>query len=150
MSDQKRNHTTKAKDISPPSVRARLQHSAENTSDYLEVIAKLITETGEARVVDVARLLGVSKATVTKKIAQLQREGLVRSEPYRSIFLEPQGAKIAEEARRIHEIVLEFLIAAGVSPDDAEIDAEGIEHHVSSQTISALKRLTERIRAGKL
>lgn len=134
----------------PHPVRARLKHSEENTSDYLEAISKLISDTGEARVVDLAKNLGVSKATVTKKIAQLQREGYVRSEPYRSIFLEPAGAKIATESERVHKVVLEFLIAAGVPAGIAEADAEGIEHHVSSKTIVALKNLTEKIRSASL
>lgn len=133
----------------PLSVRARLRHSEENTSDYLEAIADLITETGEARVVDLSRILGISKATVTKKVAQLQREGLVRSEPYRSIFLEPVGAKIAAESKRVHIIVREFLLAAGVPAEIAEADAEGIEHHVSNQTILALKALTQKIKANE-
>lgn len=130
-----------------PATRARLQHSLENTSDYLEAIAKLIAETGAARVVDLAKMLGVSKATVTKKVAQLQKEGYVRSEPYRSIYLEPSGLEIAREAQRIHEIVLNFLLAAGVPSGVAEADSEGIEHHVSKETIAALKKLTKRIQS---
>lgn len=130
-------------------MRARLKHSEENTSDYLEVISELIHQTGEARPVDVARRLGVSKATVTKKLAQLQREGLVRKEPYRSIFLEPPGARQANTSKRIHLIVLNFLLAAGVPPSVAEADAEGIEHHVSSETIKALEKLTEQIGVAK-
>ena len=128
-----------------PATRARLQHSLENTSDYLEAIAKLISENGVARVVDLATMLGVSKATVTKKVAQLQKDGYVHTEPYRSIYLEPSGLEIAREAQRIHEIVLNFLLAAGVPPHVAEADSEGIEHHVSKETIAALKKLTKRI-----
>lgn len=134
----------------PTAARARIQHAEENTSDYLEAIAQLIAEMGEARVVDLAKKLGVSKATVTKKVTALQREGYVRSEPYRSIFLEPSGAKLAAESERIHKIVLDFLLAAGVPLPVAEVDAEGIEHHVSTKTLNALKRLTESIRSGDL
>lgn len=142
MTEQKKNMAS--------TVRARLRHAEENTSDYLEAIAELKAEMGQARVVDLASRLGVSKATVTKKVAQLQREGLVKTEPYKAIFLEEAGAAIAAESKRVHTIVLDFLLAAGVSPDVAEADAEGIEHHVSSETLDALERLTQSIRrAGK-
>lgn len=142
MSKQKRNVTS--------TVRARLRHAEENTSDYLEAIAELKEETGQARVVDLATRLGVSKATVTKKVAQLQKDGLVKTEPYKAIFLEEAGAAIAAESKRIHKIVLDFLLAAGVSPDIAEEDAEGIEHHVSSETLAALEQLTRSIQSRKL
>lgn len=125
--------------------RSRLQHAEENTSDYLEAIADLIVERGEARLVDVADRLGVNKATASKKLRSLQRKGFVRSMPYRSIFLEPEGAAHAAASKKRHQLVLKFLLAAGVPAAVAELDAEGIEHHVSPQTIAALKRLTERL-----
>lgn len=131
--------TTKA------TTRSRLQHAEENTSDYLEAIADLIVECGEARLVDVAERLGVNKATASKKLRSLQRKGLVRSMPYRSIFLEPEGAEHAAASKKRHQLVLKFLLAAGVPAAVAELDAEGIEHHVSPQTIAALKRLTDRL-----
>ncbi len=130
---------------SAASVRARLQHADENTSDYLEVIADLIAQRGEARLVDVAERLGVAKATVSKKLRLLQREGLVRSEPYRSIFLEAEGAAQASASKKRHTTVLNFLLALGIPQAVAETDAEGIEHHVSPQTLAALKKLTKQL-----
>ena len=126
--------------------RARLQHAQENTADYLETIADLIRERGEARLVDIAARLGVSKGTANKKIRLLQREGFVRSEPYRSIFLNPSAARLAARSKQRHMIVLEFLKAAGVPDEVAEQDAEGIEHHVSPKTLAALQALTQRLR----
>lgn len=127
-------------------VQTRLQHAEENTADYLEIIADLISVQGEARLVDIAVRLGVTKGTVNKKLRQLQREGLIRSQPYRSIFLEPDGQRIANESKRRHTLVLEFLLAAGVPAQVAERDAEGIEHHVSPQTLTALRALTQKLR----
>ncbi len=129
--------------LTPVTVQSRLQHAEENTADYLEIIADLIDSVGEARIVDIAARLGVSKGTVNKKVRQLQREGLVRSQPYRSIFLNPAGQAIAQESKKRHTLVLEFLLAAGVSRHIAERDAEGIEHHVSPQTLTALRKLTQ-------
>ena len=108
----------------------------------MEVIADLTADRGEARLVDIAAKLGVSKATVSKKLRTLQREGLVRSEPYRSIFLEPAGAEKAAASKVRHTLVLDFLLAAGVPAGAAETDAEGIEHHVSEETLAVLRGLT--------
>jgi DtxR family manganese transport transcriptional regulator len=122
--------------------RTREEHSHETAQDYVEMIADLIAGTGEARVIDLARRLGVTHVTVARTIKRLQREGLVTSRPYRSIFLTASGHKLSEESRSRHEIVVEFLKSLGVPTVVAESDAEGIEHHVSEETLQAfLKQL---------
>ena len=123
-------------------------HRRELAEDYVELIADLIDATGEARAVDLATRLGVTPATVNNTIARLQREGLVRSEPYRAIFLTDDGRALAESCRRRHRIVVDFLRAIGVADEVARRDAEGIEHHVSRETLEALRRVTERLRGG--
>ncbi|MED5225849.1 MAG: iron dependent repressor, metal binding and dimerization domain protein, partial [Pseudomonadota bacterium] len=96
----------------------------------------------EARVVDLASQLGVSKPTVNATIQRLQKDGFVSSKPYRSIFLTNKGRELAEWSRARHKIVLDFLHAVGVPPNIAEADAEGIEHHVSEVTLTALEKAT--------
>ena len=119
--------------------RVREAHQTEVAEDYVELIADLIEETGEARVVDLAGRLGVSNATVNNTIQRLQRDGLVTSKPYRSIFLTPEGKELAAMARERHGIVRDFLIMLGVDPAIADADAEGIEHHVSDATLNAFR-----------
>lgn len=120
--------------------RTRQQHAGELAQDYAEMIAELIAETGEARVSDLARRLGVTHVTVAKTIQRLARAGLVTSLPYRAIFLTDAGKKLAQESRERHLIVLAFLKSLGVPADVAEADSEGIEHHVSKQTLGAMKK----------
>lgn len=121
--------------------RTRAAHLEETAQDYVEMVADLIDAHGEARVTDLARRLGVTHVTVTKTIARLKREGLVTSEPYRSIFLTPRGRRLAATAKARHEVVVSFLRAIGVSERAAHADAEGIEHHVSPETLRAMKRV---------
>jgi DtxR family manganese transport transcriptional regulator len=128
--------------------RTRSDHRSELAEDYVELIADLIDATGEARAVDLAGRLGVTAATVNGHIARLQRAGLVQSEPYRAIFLTDDGRALAEHCRRRHRVVLDFLRALGVDEAVAATDAEGIEHHVSEQTLAALERATRRLRGG--
>ncbi len=122
--------------------QTRRARQAAVAEDYCELIADLIDANGEARVVELAERFGVTHATVNKIVARLAREGLVSTKPYRSIFLTEAGHQLAEMSRRRHQIVLDFLKAIGVSEDTAELDAEGIEHHVSEETLAAFERLT--------
>jgi DtxR family manganese transport transcriptional regulator len=128
--------------------RTRSDHRSEIAEDYVELIADLIDATGEARAVDLANRLGVSNATVAHAITRLQRDGLVHSEPYRSIFLTEGGRALAEQCRRRHRIVYGLLRALGVSDEVARVDAEGIEHHVSEETLRAFERLLAKQATG--
>jgi DtxR family manganese transport transcriptional regulator len=120
--------------------RTREDHSRERAEDYVEMIDALIRETGEARAVDLAQRLCVSHVTVSKAVQRLQRDGLVTAQRYRSIFLTEKGAELAAASRARHDLVLAFLRALGVSEDVADVDAEGIEHHVSDETLAAMRQ----------
>ncbi len=128
--------------------QTRRARKTEIAEDYVELIADLIAAGGEARVVDIARRLGVSHATVIKTVGRLQRDGLAVSKPYRAIFLIDEGRRLAEASRRRHEVVVRFLLAIGVSRDTAHADAEGIEHHVSEETLAAFERVIQIRRTG--
>jgi DtxR family manganese transport transcriptional regulator len=107
------------------------------------MIAELIAKTGEARLTDLARGLGISHVTANRTLKRLQRLGLVTSEPYRSIFLTTRGRNLARESRERHDLVVRFLTSLGVPLAVAESDAEGIEHHVSRETLAAFVRHVE-------
>lgn len=121
-------------------------HQRELAEDYVELIADLIEQRGEARVVDLAGCLGVTNATVNNTIQRLRRDGLVTSKPYRSIFLTDQGRELAQSTRERHRVVREFLLALGVHPKTAGTDAEGIEHHVSDETLDAFRNFVAKHR----
>ncbi len=124
--------------------KARVARSTELLEDYAELISDLLAEGGEARPVDIARRLGVSHVTVVKAVARLKREGLATARPYRGIFLTDAGLDLARRVRARHRLVVDLLVAVGVSREDAESDAEGIEHHVSEGTLSAFARFVGR------
>lgn len=127
--------------------KTRRDNAAEMAEDYVEAIAALISANGEARGVELAQRFGVSPVTVINNISRLKKAGLVRAEPYRAIFLTDKGRQLAEHCHNRHETVASFLRAIGVPPDIADQDAEGIEHHVSSETLAAFQRWVESVPA---
>ena len=127
--------------------RIRRAHQSEVAEDYVEMISDLIEETGEARTVDLAARFGVTSPTVNAIVRRLQRENLVEARPYRSIFLTEAGKALAESSRARHQIVRDFLVTIGVPETIAEEDAEGVEHHVSEETLAVFAQITA---AGKI
>lgn len=150
---------TQSKDAAGPPVRpetraegfrqARHARRIELAEDYVELIADLIRIGGEARQVDIAARLGVAQPTVAKMLKRLAEDGLVQQRPYRGVFLTEAGEALAARARSRHRVVESFLCALGVSPETARRDSEGIEHHVSEETLTAMRRFTDRTRTAK-
>lgn len=118
--------------------RTRDAHRDETAQDYVEAILQLIGSSGRARVRDLASMMGVSHVTVSRIVSRLERDGLLDRTP--DITLTSKGLSLAKRIRRRHRVVLDFLLALGVPPRQAEIDAEGLEHHASDATIRAMRR----------
>ena len=124
--------------------QTRNNRRTELVEDYVELVAELIDRGGEARQVDIAQHLGVAQPTVAKMLKRLVADGLVQQRPYRGVFLTEEGRQLAEMSRERHRIVESFLCALGISPETARIDAEGIEHHVSVETLEAFRAFVDR------
>jgi DtxR family manganese transport transcriptional regulator len=119
--------------------RVREAHSDETAEDYVELIADLIEVNQEARASDLASRFGVSHATVCKVVQRLKEEGYVDAQPYRALFLTKKGAILAKKSKARHRLIVDFLTTLGVSASTAEHDAEGIEHHVSLETLNIFR-----------
>ncbi|MFB3430819.1 MAG: manganese-binding transcriptional regulator MntR [Phycisphaerales bacterium] len=124
--------------------RTRRDHATEKAEDYVEAIADLVEASGSCRVTDLSERFGVTHVTVIRTVQRLERDGLVRTEPYRPIELTSKGLKLARDCRERHEVVYRFLLAIGVSAEVATVDAEGIEHHVSDETLERLRAIADR------
>ncbi|WP_068471264.1 iron dependent repressor, metal binding and dimerization domain protein [Candidatus Protochlamydia phocaeensis] len=116
----------------------RLQRLTEVVEDYTELIGDLIQAKGHARVCDIAREMGISHVSVVKTLKKLMRDGYILKEEHH-IYLTPKGQEMAAFSKRKHLILFEFLIKLGVPESIAAIDVEGIEHHISATTLSAIE-----------
>jgi len=121
----------------------RNAHDVENTEDYLELISDMLNKTGEARIVDIANKFDIAQATANKTIKRLKIQGYLEKKPYRSIFLTLKGQQIASKSKRRHKIVYDFLINLGLGKKIAQLDSEGIEHHVSEFTLKKLEKFNK-------
>lgn len=123
--------------------RTRRDHAAETAEDYVEAIADVIDRDGGCRVKDLAERFGVSHVTVVRIVQRLEREGFVATEPYQPLELTASGRALAERCRARHDVVYRFLRAIGVSEKTAAIDSEGIEHHVSPETLARFRAIAD-------
>ena len=133
--------------LSNPFARTREDHRAEVAEDYVELIHRLGRD-GDVRTTDLAGALGVAQPTVTKALDRLERSGLVVVNPRRSVGLTEEGMGLARRMEERHGLIVRFLESLGVPPDVAELDAEGIEHHVSESTQRAMKAFLKQRRAS--
>lgn len=136
--------------MSQPQARAasfcavRKHHRTEAAEDYTELVSDLISEKGEARVVDIAKRLGITHVTALRTIQRLQADGYLKTAHHKPIKLTPKGARLARFAKARHELLVEFFSSLGVPKHIAEIDAEGAEHHISAATLSCIKRFLQK------
>lgn len=117
---------------------ARPSQSAE---DYLERIHELIEGKGYARVVDIASSLKVRQASVTSMVQKLAEAGYLKYEKYRGLILTERGRQVASQIHNRHETLSRFFSLFGLDPESQRQDIEGIEHHLSPDTVAILSDL---------
>ena len=114
--------------------------------DYLERIYKLIDQKGYARVSDIAEGLEVHPSSVTKMIQKLDKDEYLIYEKYRGLVLTSKGKKMGKRLVERHQLLEDFLNVIGVNPDHIYKDVEGIEHHLSWNSITQIETLLEYFR----
>lgn len=114
-----------------------------NTEDYLERIYELIEKKGYARVSDIAEALKLTRPTVSIMVQRLSKGGFLTYERYRGLTLTERGEEVARTIRTRHVLLTEFFGLLGVDRSVVAHDVEGIEHHVSTETLEKLERLVE-------
>jgi DtxR family manganese transport transcriptional regulator len=128
--------------------RVRRQHSDELAEDYVEAIDELIGASGQARVKDLQGIFGVSHVSVIRALKRIEERGLIRRRSSGGYALTEQGKAMAVESAQRHSLVVNFLKALGVSGGQAEADAEGMEHHLSEETLQAMAAYLSREVSG--
>ena len=125
--------------------RTRADHAIEILEDYTEAIDQISKENGKCRVMDLARYFGVSHVSVIQVLQRLKANYLIERGTHKPICLTEEGRALARECAIRHGIVLQFLLKLGVSEKTALLDSEGLEHHISSETLECMKKFIENL-----
>lgn len=112
----------------------------KSAEDYLETILRLREQKGFVRSVDIAGMLGVTKPSVSFAMKRLRENGFILMDEDNLITLTEEGAAIARRVYDRHKTLVAFLVSIGVSEETAREDACKIEHDISEETLSALRR----------
>ena len=128
---------------------AAAKNNRRNSSaveDYLERILELIDLKGYARVVDIAKSLKISQASVTNMVQRLDADGLLKYEKYRGLVLTAAGETLARNITRRHQLLTDFLTLLRLDKQVIHHDVEGMEHHISPPTLRAIEALTAQLK----
>lgn len=113
----------------------------ESGEMYLETILIVKNRFGYVRSIDIANEMNVSKPSVSRAVGLLKDNGYITFDPNGMILLTEQGKEVAEKIYERHQILTQYLVSIGVSEDTAAHDACKIEHVISDETFSILKKL---------
>jgi Mn-dependent DtxR family transcriptional regulator len=111
--------------------------------DHIEIIYSLIEQKGYARVSDIAEALSVLPSSVTKMVQKLDKDGYLIYERYRGLILTPKGQKLGKRLLQRHDLLEQFLRLIGVEESKIYEDVEGIEHHLSWNSIDRIADLVQ-------
>jgi Mn-dependent DtxR family transcriptional regulator len=118
--------------------------------DYLEVIYELLKEKGYVKSKDISKILNVKASTVTIMLKALAEKKLINYEKYGGITLTEEGIKKAEEISKKHKIIIDFLLLLGIDEKQANLEAEGIEHIISDETLRKIEKLYNLIKEDEV
>ena len=112
----------------------------ESKENYLETILILHNRNGDVRSVDIAAEMEFSKPSVSVAMKNLREEGCITVDKNGYITLTESGREIAERVYERHLLFTSWLISLGVSEEIAAEDACRIEHCLSAESFSAIKK----------
>lgn len=115
----------------------KIKESAEN---YLEAILIVQSQKGNARSIDVANYLGFSKPSVSVAMKSFREDGYVTVDDAGDLTLTEKGMMIASKMYERHRVIAEALMKLGVAEKTAYEDSCKIEHDISDETFSAIKK----------
>ena len=115
-------------------------HLQESAEMYLETIYVLSKESQSVRSIDVAEYMGYSKPSVSRAVGLLKNGGYLTMADDGLLVLTEEGKNAAKKIFERHTVLTRFLTEIGVDKDTAMVDACKIEHVISDETLSALKK----------
>ena len=115
----------------------------ESSENYLETILMLSYKGSPIRSIDIASELDYTKPSVSVAMKKLRLNGYIEIDADGYITLTDSGREIAESMYERHMLISDWLIYLGVDKHVAVSDACKVEHVISEQSFSAIRRHIE-------
>ncbi len=112
----------------------------ESAEMYLETIYQLAQQKGTVRSMDIVEAMGYSKASISRAVGLLKKNGYLLSDESGFLTLTETGRQVAQKVYERHTVLTQALMALGVDREIAAEDACKIEHTISDETFAALKK----------
>ncbi|MBP5244979.1 MAG: metal-dependent transcriptional regulator [Clostridia bacterium] len=116
---------------------------------YLESILIIGKKKNMVRAVDVCEQMGFSKASVSRALSKLKKDGYVIIDENGFIAFTEKGRAHAEKIYERHTVLSEILMMLGVKEKTAVADACRMEHDISDETFDVIKKHIKRKRNGE-
>ena len=124
---------------------SKIQESGEM---YLEDILVLRQRLGGVRAIDVVKLTGYSKPSISRALGNLRESGMILVDKDGYITLTPEGEERAQKVYERHRVLTEFFALIGVPEEVATADACKIEHDISDVAFLKIKEHLCRMQEG--
>ena len=112
----------------------------ESGQMYLETILILTKERQNVRSIDICEYMGFSKPSVSRAVGLLKSGGYILVDKDGYISLTDEGRETAQKIYDRHHVLTDFLVSLGVDEEVASADACKIEHHISDESLDAIRR----------
>ena len=123
--------------------------SSESAEMYLETILRLQQEKPQIRAIDVARMTGYTKPSVSRALGLLRQSGHLLTDEDGFLTLTDSGRALASKIFERHRLLTEFLVSIGVDEETASEDACRIEHVISDVSFEKMKEFAAKFRSVK-
>ena len=120
----------------------------ESAENYLEAILMLGRDGKFVRSIDIANELEYTKPSVSVAMKNLRASGHIVVDGEGHISLTYSGREIAQSMYDRHTLISDWLIQLGADRDVAHRDACKMEHSMSEQSFSLIRKHIEGLKNG--
>ena len=121
----------------------------QSAEDYLEAIMIIRERSGNARSIDVARELNVSKPSVSVAMKKLKEKELIEIDENGLIMFSKEGEKLARKVYDKHKLLTKVLVMIGLKESEAAEEACMIEHVISDKTYKCINKYYKKVTENK-
>ncbi len=114
--------------------------------DYMRIIFSQKKENGCVKSATISRILHVSRPTVSVALKKMAAEGYLIFDDDSFLHLTPKGEALAVQMTRYHDMIQDLLTSLGMTREEAEQEANQLEHALSPCSFRILEGLCQHLK----